>query len=53
MDKVSDCEKKKDKQALDLDILNKDEEFWKKAVKVLSRVEISETKAENPENVSK
>lgn len=53
MDKSSDCEKKKDKQSMDLEILRKNEEFWQKAVKVLARIEISETKVENAENVSK
>jgi hypothetical protein len=51
--KTSDCEKKREKQSADLDILRKEEEFWQKAVKILAKKEICETKDENAENVSK
>jgi hypothetical protein len=37
----------------DFDILLKNEQFWQKSIKILSRHEISETKNENAENVSK
>lgn len=53
MEKPGDTEKKREKQSSDLDILRKDEQFWQKAVKVLSRNEISETKDKNAEIVSK
>lgn len=52
---TSECEKKKvkDKQSVDFDIVRKDEVFWQKAVRILSKNEISEAKIENAENVSK
>lgn len=53
--KSSDCERKKDRQGSEFDILRKDEIFWQKAVKFLSKNQISEAKIdfEEAEIVSK
>lgn len=40
--KTIDCEKRKDKQSADFDILRKDEQFWQRAVRILSKNEIVE-----------
>lgn len=53
MDKSNEGEKKKDRESAGFEILRKDEQFWQRAVKYLARYEISETKVENAENVSK
>lgn len=54
MDKSADNEKKKDRETAGFEILRKDEQFWQRAVKVLSKIEISESlQEENAENVSK
>jgi hypothetical protein len=57
MELKSDSEKKKDKQLMrngtDFDALRKDEAFWQRTVVSLAKEQISETKDEISENVSK
>lgn len=56
MEIKSEPDKKKDKQILngaDFDILRKDEAFWQRSVMNLAKEQISETKEEFSENVSK
>ncbi len=53
MDKLNESEKKKDRESVGFEVLRKDEQFWQRVVKILAKIEISETTLENANNVSK